>query len=72
MSIRSLRALLALLPLACGPTAPPDTTDHRGEAGMYCKPDGTCIGPNLECVDSPIFLGLPTDARPSCRVKVKP
>lgn len=45
---------------------------HCGEAGHYCKPNGTCLGPLLECVDSPVYLGLPVDALPSCRMKVKP
>jgi len=71
VSASILLVLLFMIPLACGPTAPVDTTDHRGEAGNYCKPDGSCISPLLECVDSPIILGLPMDAMPSCRVKAK-
>lgn len=62
-------AALCLLLTACGPEAPP--VDHRGEAGQYCKPDGTCISERLECVNSPVFLGLPMDATPTCKVREK-
>lgn len=57
----------ALTLVACGPVA-----DHRGEAGQHCKPDGSCISERLECVDAPAFWGLPAEAEPSCRMKVKP
>lgn len=59
--------LTLLLLLACGPVA-----YHRGEAGQHCKPDGSCISERLECVDAPVFWGLPAEAEPSCRMKVKP
>ena len=44
--------------------------DHRGELGQPCKPDGTCIGSNLECAGASDWLGTPLfDAL--CRVKEK-
>lgn len=56
-----LLTLLAFALIACA--------DHRGEAGHYCKPDGTCISEHLECVNL-LWGGLPVD-EPYCRVKVK-
>lgn len=54
--------LLALLLLAC--------EDERGNVGKFCKPDGTCNGPGLECVNSPEWLGIPF-SDPTCKVKVR-
>lgn len=43
--------------------------DHRGEAGEPCKPDGTCIGLHLRCVESPTWAGVDVYMTPICRVK---
>lgn len=53
-------AALCLLLTACGP--------GPGEAGGACKPDGTCIGPNLECEPAVEWLGVPVH-EPFCQVK---
>lgn len=43
---------------------------RAGDLGEPCKHDGTCNSPNLECVDSPVFLGIPL-AHPRCAIKEK-
>ena len=50
--------------VSCGPAE-----NERGSVGTYCKHDGTCINDRLECVDSPVFLGIPVEAKPRCRMK---
>lgn len=54
---------LSLLLLGCGPS-------RLGDVGCYCKPDGSCNGPLLECVPSGTIAGAPIDA-PSCQPKRK-
>lgn len=44
---------------------------HLGDVGCFCKPDGTCNGPLLECRDAPVWLGVPVN-EPSCMMKGSP
>ena len=60
MNLRPM--FLAALLLAC--------SDERGQLGNLCKPDGTCIGPNLECVSAANWAGIPI-ADAVCVVKEK-
>jgi hypothetical protein len=53
---------LAALLLAC--------SDHRGELGQPCNPDGTCDSPRLECVNATEWLGIAVN-EPTCRVKAR-
>lgn len=45
-----------------------DGCGEGGWAGEYCRRDGTCASPKLECVNSGIVAQVPID-RPYCRVK---
>jgi len=60
-------ALIALN--GCGPHS--EAAHRLGDLGCYCKPDGTCNSPNLECREAPLLLGIPVDAA-SCHLKAKP
>ncbi len=52
--------LLAALLLAC--------SDHRGEVGQPCNPDGTCDSPKLECVNAQEWLGIAV-TESTCKVR---
>lgn len=37
----------------------------RGDSGHFCNFDGSCNGPLLECVQAPMWLGVPV-SEPNC------